>query len=253
MMSNRLVILLLLLQLSLSGCASSGKVTDERDPWEGFNRSIYSFNENVDNYVMKPVARGYQFITPRWIDTGVSNFFGNLGDIPNALNNLLQAKPLDFVGDLTRFGVNSTIGLAGFFDVATPIGLEKHNEDFGQTLAVWGIGNGNYLVLPFLGPSSIRDGAGWVGDFNSEPYYHHNDESTYYTLLSLDFIDTRADLLGASRVLEQASFDPYTFHRETYFQHRQNLIYDGNPPVEEPSLEELDLLNGLELEVAPPK
>lgn len=246
-----LPIYLVLASLILSGCASTGKVSDPRDPWEPMNRAIYKFNDKFDDYVFNPVAHGYQAITPEFVDTGISNFFRNLLDIPNSLNNLLQGKPVDSLSDLTRFGLNSTIGLFGFLDVATPIGLTRHNEDFGQTLAVWGVPSGNYLVLPILGPSSVRGGAGWVGDFMTQPYYYVKDGNTYYALLLTDAIDVRADLLGASRILEQASFDPYTFHRETYFQRRRNLIYDGNPPTEEPSAEELDLFN--DLEIVPPK
>lgn len=232
--------------LLLSGCASTG-TNNPQDPWEGMNRTIYRFNEHFDNYVMKPVAKGYQTITPDWLDLGLSNFFNNLGDVPNALNNLLQAKLLRSLSDLGRISINSTIGLAGFFDVATAIGLPRHNEDFGQTLAVWGVGGGNYLVLPFLGPSNVRDGFGWVADFQSEPYYYLNNSTSYYGLFVVDAIDIRADLLSASRILEQASLDPYTFQRETYLQRRKGLVFDGQPPLEGPSLDELDLLDDMEI------
>jgi phospholipid-binding lipoprotein MlaA len=246
-----LLFITVLLMFALGGCATTGKVMDKRDPWEPMNRAIYKFNDKFDDYIFNPVARGYQAITPRWMDIGVSNFFNNLGDIPNSLNNLLQGKPLQSVSDLGRVTINSTIGLLGFIDVATPIGLPRHKEDFDQTLAVWGVPIGNYLVLPILGPSSVRGGVGWVGDFMTEPYYYAKDGTTYYGLMLTDAIDTRADLLGASRILEQASFDPYTFHRETYYQRRLNLIYDGHPPTKEPSAEELELLN--DLEIIPPK
>lgn len=246
-----LLSLTLLLTLGLGGCATTGKVVDPRDPWEPMNRAIYKFNDRFDYYVFNPVARGYQAVTPRWMDIGISNFFNNLSDIPNSLNNLLQGKPLQSLSDLGRFTVNSTIGLLGFIDVATPIGLKRHNEDFDQTLAVWGVPIGNYLVLPILGPSSVRGGVGWAGDFVTEPYTYVKDGNTYYALMLTDAIDIRADLLGASRILEQASFDPYSFHRETYFQRRLDLIYDGHPPTQEPSAEELELLN--DLEIVPPK
>ena len=246
------ILVILAVILALSGCASTNsKALDPRDPWEPMNRAIYKFNDKFDDYIFNPVARGYQAITPTWLDNGISNFFDNLRDVPNSLNNLLQGKPLRSLSDLGRFTINSTIGLFGFIDVATPIGLEHHNEDFGQTLAVWGVPSGNYLVLPILGPSTIRDGSGWIVDFQTDPYYYVKDGNTYYALLFTDAIDTRADLLGASRILEQATFDPYTFHRETYFQRRRSLIYDGHPPTEEPSAEELDLLN--DLEIVPPK
>ncbi|MDH5185163.1 MAG: VacJ family lipoprotein, partial [Gammaproteobacteria bacterium] len=164
-------LLVIVASLLLSACAGT-RTPNPQDPWEGMNRSIYNFNERFDEHLMRPVAKGYQFITPYWLDRGFSNFFNNLGDVPNGLNNLLQGKPLHSLSDLGRIGVNSSIGLAGFIDVATPIGLSRHNEDFGQTLAVWGIGDGYYLVLPFLGPSNIRDGFGWVADFQAEPYYY---------------------------------------------------------------------------------
>ncbi|MDH5360226.1 MAG: VacJ family lipoprotein [Gammaproteobacteria bacterium] len=248
-MLNRFL-LLLITGLALSACASNQKVNPQ-DPWETTNRAIYRFNEGFDNYITRPVSTTYQTITPNWLNVGFSNFFNNLGDVPNSLNNLLQAKPVESLSDLGRVGINSTIGLAGLFDVATPVGLTRHNEDFGQTLAVWGFDSGNYLVLPLLGPSNIRDGIGWVGDFQTEPYYYVKDNTAYYSLFLLDAIDTRADLLSASRILEQASLDPYTFHRETYLQRRKGLIYDGNPPIEGPSLDELDLLD--EMEITPAK
>jgi len=245
-------VVILAVVLALGGCATTNsKALDPRDPWEPMNRAIYKFNDKFDDYVFNPVSRGYQAITPNWLDIGISNFFDNLRDVPNALNNLLQGKPLESLSDLGRVTVNSTIGLLGFIDVASPIGLQHHNEDFGQTLAVWGVPSGNYLVLPILGPSTVRGSVGWVGDFMSDPYYYVKDGTTYYELMLTDAIDTRADLLGASRILEQASFDPYTFHRETYFQRRLSLIYDGKPPTKEPSAEELDLFN--DLEIVPPK
>ena len=243
----KIALIFLLTSLLLPACASTGHTTSEADPWEGMNRSVYRFNDAFDDHIMRPVAKAYQTITPHWLDVGLSNFFNNLGDVPNGLNNLLQGKPLQALSDLGRIGVNSSIGLLGFIDVATPIGLERHNEDFGQTLAVWGVGNGNYLVLPFLGPSSVRDGAGWLADFQTEPYYYLNDTGAYYGLFVVDAIDIRADLLGASRILEQASLDPYVFHRETYLQRRKGLIYDGHPPEQGPSMEELDLLNDMEI------
>lgn len=244
-MSHRFL-LILITGLALSACAST-KTTNPEDPWEEMNRSIYRFNNGFDDYITRPASSAYQTLTPDWLDVGFSNFFNNLGDVPNSLNNLLQAKPLDGLSDLGRVSINSTIGLAGLFDVATPVGLTRHNEDFGQTLGVWGVGNGNYLVLPLLGPSNVRDGIGWLGDFQSEPYYYLENKTAYYSLFLLDAIDSRADLLSASRILEQASLDPYTFHRETYLQRRRGLIYDGNPPMEGPSLEELDLLNDMEI------
>lgn len=223
---------LLLSTLWLGGCASSGQAIDERDPWESYNRSMYKFNEKFDQYIFKPVSRGYRAVTPQPVDNAISRFFSNLGDIPNSLNNLLQGKPLDALSDLGRFTINSTIGIFGFFDPATHIGLKKHNEDFGQTLAKWGVPTGPYVILPILGPSTVTDTAGLATDWQLRPQTYIDDRETRYATITLEAVDTRADLLGASKVLDAASFDQYAFLREAYFQRRRNLKYDGNPPAE---------------------
>lgn len=236
--------LLLLLAPAIVGCASMpvqegapppANAVESGDPLEGFNRAIYSFNDGFDRYLLKPIAKGYRAITPSFARKGVSNFFSNLGDPANMVNNLLQGKLAAGASDLGRFAINSTIGIYGLFDVATHIGLDKHDEDFGQTLAVWGVGEGPYLVLPVLGPSNIRDGAGLVPDWYLNPTQYMEEQSTANKLLVGKIISRREQLLEASDILEQAAGDdPYVFVREAYRQRRRSLIFDGNPPAAAP-------------------
>lgn len=216
--------------------ATSAKSGDDsNDPLEGFNRATYTFNDTVDTYVLKPVAKAYREVLPSPVRTGVSNFFGNLHDPVIMLNNLLQGKVVNAISDLGRFIVNTVVGIYGLFDVASEVGLEKHNEDFGQTLGKWGAGEGFYVVLPFLGPSSLRDGTGIYVDEQVYPPNHMEEGSTRDKLLLLEVVSKRAQLLDASDILEQAGGqDPYVFVREAYRQQRKNLIYDGNPPAEQP-------------------
>lgn len=205
------------------------------DPLEGFNRAIYSFNQKFDRYVFKPVAKGYRAVVPEFARKGISNFFSNLHDPVIMLNNLLQGKVVNAASDLGRFLVNSTVGIAGLFDVASHIGLDKHDEDFGQTLAVWGVGEGPYVVLPILGPSNLRDTVGIVPDWELYPVNYVDDPETRYGLILLEAVNRRSQLLDAGDILEQAAGeDPYVFVREAYRQRRQNMIYDGNPPVTAP-------------------
>ncbi|WP_456414571.1 MlaA family lipoprotein [Thiolapillus sp.] len=221
-----------LLALLVSGCATSGAV--ENDPWEAFNRPMYRFNEKLDEYVAKPLARGYQAVTPAPVDRGISRFFANLDDVQIALNNLLQFKFRDALSDAGRFGLNSTIGILGFLDVATGMGLEKHEEDFGQTLGKWGFPSGPYLVLPVLGPSSVRDAVGFAGDWVVNPIFVQIDNADVsWSLYGLRYVDRRADLLKASRILQSAALDPYSFIRDSYLQRRQSLVFDGSPPETE--------------------
>jgi len=225
----------LLLALSvtvLAGCASTGEYSDPSDPAEGFNRAMYSFNDGLDTVLMKPLAQGYKAITPAPVDKGISNFFGNLADVGSAINNLLQFKLERAASDVGRILVNSTIGLLGFIDVASNMNMQKYGEDFGQTLGVWGSGPGPYIVLPILGPSSGRDTVGVVVDWYTDPVRYVKDNSWRNSLIGLRAIDTRADLLGASRILEEAALDPYEFSRDAYLQKRRNDVYDGNPPPE---------------------
>ncbi|WP_432695679.1 MlaA family lipoprotein [Marinobacterium sp. YM272] len=203
-------------------------VASEADPWEGYNRAMFSFNEQVDKYALKPVAQGYRYIMPDIAETGVSNFFGNLGDVRSAVNSALQGKGDDALTSVARIVFNSTFGIAGFIDVATPMGLEKQREGFGQTLGVWGVGPGPYVVLPLLGPSTVRDTVGLVPDWNLSPSTYVDHVPTRNTLYGLALIDARAQLLEAEKII---SGDKYIFVRDAYLQRREYLIYDGEIPV----------------------
>jgi len=228
----------LALALGLGGCATSSEFPDPRDPLEGFNRAMYSFNEKVDQHIAKPLAEGYREIAPEPLDRGISNFFGNLEDVGSAVNNLLQFKLQRTVSDVGRVLVNSTIGLAGLLDVASGMDMPKYGEDFGQTLGYWGVGDGPYLVLPLLGPSCGRDLAGLAGDWFTDPMNQVSPDGWQYGGKGLRAIDKRADLLGASNVLQEAALDPYEFLKDAYLQKRRHDIYDGNPPPEEDFLDE---------------
>lgn len=238
----------------LQACATVDGKGDPNDPLEGFNRAMYSFNDGVDRYVLKPVARGYDAVTPAPVQKGVSNFFSNLDDVVVIVNDLLQFKFKRAARDTGRFLVNSTLGLFGLIDWASDMGLEKNNEDFGQTLGYWGVPEGPYVVLPFLGPSTLRDTGGlYVDTAYLDPVYNelHEDwpppsrENTdaVWGMTILKTIDTRAKLLKAEKIMDQAALDPYIFLREAYLQRRKNLVYDGNPPVEEPIFNESELFD----------
>lgn len=216
---------------------------EARDPFEGFNRAMYTFNTKLDTYVLKPVAKGYRAVVPTPARQGVSNFFANLREPMVMVNDALQGKFSHAASDLGRFLTNSTLGVLGLFDVASRMGLEKRNEDFGQTLAVWGVAEGPYLVLPFLGPSGIRDGVGLVGDFYAYPPTYMEETSTAWKLFVLGTVDTRVRYLDTGDILYQAAGDdPYIFVREAYRQRRRNLIHDGAPPATvDPSIFEEDL------------
>ena len=220
--------------LLLGGCASTGNL---RDPLEPINRGIYQFNDGVDRALIKPAAEFYRFAIPPFMRTGVRNFFSNLNDVIVALNDLLQGKLTKAASDVGRILLNSTVGLLGLFDAATEVGLEKHNEDFGQTLGYWGIGDGPYLVLPLLGPSSARDAVGWFGDYYAWPITYLEPDRHRNILIAVRFVTDRADLLEASRILETAALDPYEFVRDAYLQRRRNLVYDGKPPPDEDDFE----------------
>jgi phospholipid-binding lipoprotein MlaA len=215
-----------------AGCATNQTYRNPNDPWEGFNRVVYQFNDDFDTVFLKPVARGYQFITPAPVDRGITNFFDNLADVRNGVNNALQFKMTRALTSVGRVVVNSTVGLLGFVDVASNLNMPKYNEDFGQTLGTWGLAPGPYVVLPFLGPSTGRDTIGLVADWYTDPLTYLNDGEVAWGLKGLRVIDRRADLLAASKVLEQAALDPYAFVRDGYLQRRRSDIYDGNPPPE---------------------
>jgi phospholipid-binding lipoprotein MlaA len=212
----------------LSGCATLQSAEEDRDPLEGINRAIYSFNENVDKVVVKPLATVYRDAIPEFVRTGVGNFFGNLAYPIVIANDMLQGKITQGLDDTSRFMTNSTFGLLGFLDVATPAGMPAQNEDFGQTLGVWGFGEGVYIVLPFLGPSNLRDTVGLVADYQVDLLNYRSDMSQRNVARGVRAIDTRSRLLGATRVFEEAAaLDPYTFARDAYRQRRANLIRDG--------------------------
>lgn len=226
-----ILVLLLGSSLGLAGCAT-GPDADPRDPLEEFNRAAYSFNELLDRALLKPLAQGYNYITPSPVNRGVTNFFNNLSDVRSALNNLLQFKIGRAFSDVGRVAINSTVGLLGLIDVASNMNLPRYDEDFGQTLGAWGVGSGPYIVFPLFGPSSARDGVGLVVDWFADPVFYIEDDTVRYSLRGLNVIDTRADLLAASRVLSTAALDPYAFVRDAYLQRRENLVFDGNPPEE---------------------
>ncbi|HEX9395147.1 MAG TPA: VacJ family lipoprotein [Burkholderiales bacterium] len=216
-----------------AGCASANVNVDPRDPWEGMNRGIYRFNEKLDDWIARPVATAYRDVVHAEIRLRVRNFFSNLADPFIGVNNMLQGKFEDGISDWARFAFNSTIGLLGLHDVASDMGYDKHNEDFGQTFGRWGVGFGPYLVLPALGPSSVRDGTGTAVDWVTDPLNLVDSNTVHYSLVGVRVTQQRADLLDAGRLLEEAALDRYVFLRDAYFQRRRSLIYDGRPPREE--------------------
>ena len=236
------VLLIVLLASVVSGCATqpaksnpgsaSVAYDDEvNDPYEPFNRAMFGFNETIDRWFFKPVAKGYVWLFPGFVRQGVSNFFSNLVQPRVALNSLLQGKVKQSGSDAGRFLVNSTVGLLGFVDVGSAVGLEPNNEDWGQTFAVWGMGEGPYFVWPIIGPHSQLDSVGAVFDWLSNPITYVPDNTVRWSLWGVDLIDIRARLLPADAVIEQAAGgDKYVFIREAYRQRRRNLIFDGNPP-----------------------
>jgi len=214
--------------LVLSGCATSG---NPKDPIEGYNRAMFAINDGIDQAVVRPVAVGYDAVLPSPVRKGVTNFFGNIADVFTGVNNLLQGKIASGVSDFGRVVVNTTIGILGLFDVASEVGMEKHDEDFGQTFGWWGIPSGAYVVLPLLGPSTVRDTFGKVLDSQTNPVANLNDVPTRNSLLLLSLIDLRASLLPADKLVEAAALDKYSYVRDAYLQRRINVIYDGEPPL----------------------
>lgn len=221
----------LLLLALVSGCASvPDEYRDPRDPLESYNRGMFKFNRAVDNAITKPIAKGYKAITPDPLDRGITNFFNNIADVTSAVNNLLQFKLSRAGSDVGRLVVNTTVGILGFFDVATNMGLPSYKEDMGQTFGYWGDTTSPYLMLPLLGPSTLRDTVGLVGDVFTSPLFNLEKNRVYWGLIALNVVDTRADLLTAGQILEEAAVDPYIFLRDAYLQRRRNQIFDGNPP-----------------------
>jgi phospholipid-binding lipoprotein MlaA len=207
----------------LSGCATSA---NPKDPFEKFNRAVFNFNDAVDRTALKPAATAYKNYTPDFFQTGVNNFFGNLSDLWSSVNNFAQLKGQDGMNDFTRFAVNSTLGLVGVLDIATPAGLRKHNEDLGQTLGYWGIPSGPYLMLPLLGPSTVRDTAVLPGDWWGDAWTHVNDIPWRNGGIVGRAVDQRASVLDASNLLEDAALDRYEFIRDGYLQRRNSKVLD---------------------------
>lgn len=221
---------LLLAPAILAGCASAPKGEHARiDPLESINRPIYRFNEKVDKYVYKPVAQGYDWVVPDRAERSVSHFFDNLSAPVIVVNDLLQAKFKSAAKDTGRFAVNTTVGVLGLFDVATDWGMPQGHEDFGQTLGSWGVPPGFYIVLPFLGPSTLRDGVGSIADWPADPLMRWppkaQPEGVRYGLLGLKYVNTRSAYLGAEDVLNTV-YDPYTYVRDGYLKRRERMIKD---------------------------
>lgn len=220
-----------ILVITLTGCAANG---DPRDPLEPMNRAIHNFNEGFDRVLLKPVAQGYDAVMPDVAQTGVRNFFSNLGDVTVLANDILQFKLEQGTRDFMRIAFNSTFGLFGLLDVASEMGLQKHDEDFGQSLGRWGVGTGPYLVLPFLGTSDFRDTAGFVVDSRyTDVVRGYDDVSTRNPVLVLRVVSRRADLLDAKRAVDAAALDGYEFSRDLYLERRKSLVHDGKPPRDE--------------------
>ncbi|HOB67477.1 VacJ family lipoprotein [Ottowia sp.] len=215
-----------------AGCASAPGA-DPRDPWEPYNRSMFQFNDKVDKAVLKPVATAYRDVLPQPVRTGVSNFFGNLGDAWSFVNNVLQAKPEAALHSFWRVVINTTMGLGGVLDPATEMRLQRHREDFGQTLGRWGVPSGPYFVLPILGPSTLRDTVALPVDMYGRPVGHISDVPVRNSLTGVDIVQTRAGLLATTDLLESASLDRYSFQRDAFLQKRRNDVHDGSPPTDE--------------------
>lgn len=246
MKNNRLLYLFryalagLIVTACLAGCASTPENPD--DPWENWNRGAQSFNDDVDELILKPMAKGYLFATPEPVDRGVTNFFSNIDDIGVTINDLFQFKMLQAGMDMSRFLINTTAGVVGIFDVASMLDLPKHNEDFDQTLAVWGIPSGPYLVLPFLGPGSPRGTFGLLGDALMDPLNYTLFAGAAVSAAStvsdvVDITDQRAGLMTSEKIVDEAAINRYDFIKESYQQHREYLISDGNVPEDDASLD----------------
>ena len=211
----------------LAGCATSGS---SKDPIEGFNRTTFAINELMDAAVLRPVAVSYDYVLPSPVKKGVTNFFGNISDVFIGVNNVLQGKVTNGVSDFARVLVNSTVGILGLIDVASDMGMEKHDEDFGQTFGRWGADSGAYVFLPLFGPRTVRDSVGLALDVATDPIANYNNVPVRNSLGFLRVVDDRANLLAADKLVEAAALDKYSYIRDGYLQRRRNLIYDGSPP-----------------------
>ncbi len=244
--NTRQMLSALIISSALSACSTTPTSQDKNDPWESWNRDVHGFNKDVDDAILKPVAKGYQEITPTPVDESITNVFSNINDIGVTINDFLQFKFLQGGMDASRFLINTTAGVAGIFDVASMIDLPKHDEDFGQTLGFWGVPSGSYMVLPFLGASTPRDTVGLVADalFNPLTYVSFFGgfaaNAATATATAVDVTDTRSDVMASEKILNEASVDRYDFVKNAYKQRREYLIHDGNPPEDssDPLLEE---------------
>ena len=220
-----------LLSLFLVGCASAPNAKkDPRDPLEGFNRASYKFNDALDRALLKPAAKGYKAVTPDFVETGVTNFFSNLTQPTVIINDLLQGKFKASLNDTGRFLLNTTVGIGGLFDPASPAGLDRNDEDFGQTLGKWGVSSGAYLMVPFFGPTTVRDGFGSGVDVFTNPVHYVERDAWRYGLQGMDLIDARARRLPLEDTLNQA-YDKYTFIKNAFLQQREYAVKDGNVPA----------------------
>ena len=219
----------------ISGCASTG---NSKDPYEGFNRAMFTFNDKVDQVAMKPAATVYRNVLPSFVQTGVGNFFGNIGDVWIAANNLMQGKVEDGMSDVGRVLINSSVGIGGLFDIASEAGLPKHDEDFGQTLGKWGFKSGPYVVLPFLGPSTVRDTIALPADFYADPWGHVRPVRLRNPGYVVRVVDRRAANLNAGSLIEDAALDKYEFVRDAYLQRRESQINDGGVKEDKPAYED---------------
>ena len=202
------------------------------DPWESWNRKVFAFNEKLDDKVLKPVATAYADVVPAPVRQGIDNFFGNIGDVWTSVNNLLQGKIEDGLSDFARFTLNSTLGIGGLFDIASEAKIPKHKEDFGQTLGRWGVPTGPYVVLPFLGPSTLRDSVGYFADRQASPSVLPGADAERYAITALELLNTRTNLLQAGNFVDSVALDKYSFLRDAYLSRRRDALYDGAPPME---------------------
>ncbi len=234
------VVVVVLLAVLLAGCSTlkqaRGGPGQKLDPWENWNRKVFAFNEALDEAVLKPVATIYADTVPQPVRQGANNFFSNAADAWSAVNNFLQAKWANGFQDVVRFGTNTLFGLAGLLDVASELGIDHQYEDFGQTLGTWGFGAGAYVVWPVFGPSTVRDSAALPLNRLASPAVVFGDAGSRTAVTLVELINTRANLLGASRLLDDIALDKYTFVRDAYLQRRRSLVLDGNePPEPEPA------------------
>jgi len=227
-MNVRTTVATTFLVLALTGCSTTTK--QSADPFEGFNRTMFAFNDRVDQVALKPAATAYRAALPSFAQLAIGNFFSNLGDVWTGVNNVLQGKVGDGASDFMRFAVNSTLGLGGVIDLSSLAGMPKHREDFGQTLGKWGVGAGPYLVLPLFGSSTVRDTAALPVDFQGDLWSYYNPADVRYVGTALRLLDARASVLDASDLIESAALDRYEFVRDAYLQRRLSRVYDGEPP-----------------------